>query len=192
MKEITLPVIFVLMANIALAQGSGVHTLQSVNAYVDAISFNYERAFSQYSIINFELAIAGKFYSGRETGDFWVIKPVFRVEPRYYYNYARRVLKDKNVWHNGANYLAISFDYQPEATVNPNMQTVTTLRVFPKWGMKRAIGRHFTFETAIGPYIYMAQNEQSWHTATAIDLKVGYTLQKRRKINKTLVKKTDR
>ena len=91
----------------------------------------------------------GDFYP--KTG--FLMTPVITVEPRWYYNLEKRQSKSKNIAGNSGNFVSLQTSYHPNWFVisnYDNLKTFNLITVIPTWGIKRNVGKHFTYETAIG------------------------------------------
>ncbi|MBP4143238.1 hypothetical protein J3S90_15665 [Flavobacterium sp. P4023] len=91
----------------------------------------------------------GDFYP--QTG--FLMTPVITVEPRWYYNLENRQSKSKNISGNSGNFVSLQTSYHPNWFVisnYDNLKTFNLLTIIPTWGIKRNVGEHFTYETAIG------------------------------------------
>ena len=91
----------------------------------------------------------GDFYP--KTG--FLMTPVITVEPRWYYNLEKRQSKSKNISGNSGNFVSLKTNYHPNWFVisnYDNLKTFNLVTIIPTWGIKRNIGKHFTYETAIG------------------------------------------
>ncbi|MFA9187416.1 hypothetical protein AAGV33_02175 [Flavobacterium sp. FBOR7N2.3] len=83
----------------------------------------------------------------------FILQPVLTIEPRYYYNLAKRNSKGKNTANNSGNYLSVRTNYHPDwfvINLEDNITKTADLSIIPTWGIKRQIGNHFTYETALG------------------------------------------
>lgn len=165
-------VLVICSANL-LAQNDKTYPSHSIKGPLIGLSYSYEHPVAIQSTLNFELMISGGFGSGMFRESYWVIAPVLRVEPRYYYNLTRRFDKGKKTINNSANYFALAIDYQPGISIGKNAEAYQYLQIVPKYGLKRTIGRHFIFEIAAGLGAYVVENSD-WDSVIAIDLKLGY------------------
>lgn len=107
-------------------------------------------------------------------GEFWyIIVPSLKLEPRWYYNLFKRYQKRKNIGNYSANYLALSTKANAEPVFS-NLATsaIPSLRIIPKWGLRRRIGENFIFESAIGLGLYVDQYEAA--PVVGMDVKFGY------------------
>ena len=79
--------------------------------------------------------------------------PVITIEPRWYYNFNKRVKKGKRTDGNSANFIALKTSYHPDWFVisqYENFSIISDLSIVPTWGIRRNIGKHFGYETGIG------------------------------------------
>lgn len=102
---------------------------------------------------------------GLESGFVWVpfsilVAPSVGLETRYYYNMARRLSKSKPISNNSANYFALGSLYIPtmfSKNTNINLKT-TRVVLYPYWGLRRPIGKHFSFEFGLGVIAPITRN----------------------------------
>jgi len=83
----------------------------------------------------------------------FILQPVITLEPRYYYNLAKRNSRGRNTTNNSGNYISIKTSYHPDwfvINLPDNVTKIADLGIIPTWGIKRQIGSHFTYETAVG------------------------------------------
>lgn len=106
--------------------------------------------------------------------------PVISVEPRWYYNLEKRLSKSKSISGNSGNFVSLQTSYHPDWFVisnYDNLKTFNLITIIPTWGIKRNIGKHFTYETSIGVgYGYQFRGEYDDVNGIAIDLnlRIGY------------------
>lgn len=122
----------------------------------------------------------GNFYT--KTG--YLMTPVFRIEPRWYYNLNKRVSKSKSISGNSASFLTIQTSYNPNwftiSNYDDNIEIVNQISIIPTWGIKRNLGKHFTYETGlgIGYSHYFAKSEgylkDIGEAAINLHLRIGY------------------
>jgi hypothetical protein len=122
----------------------------------------------------------GTFYP--KTG--FLMTPVISIEPRWYYSLQKRAKKSRNISNNSANYLSLESSFNPNWFVISNydsIETVNQLSVIPTWGIKRAIGKHFNYETGIGiGYTYYFAKSEGYAenvdgVIVKLQLRIGYT-----------------
>ena len=113
----------------------------------------------------------------------YLMTPVITLEPRWYYNLDKRVSKSKNISGNSGNFLTLQTSYHPNWFVISNYDNVeiaNQISIIPTWGLKRNIGKHFTYETGIGigyRYIFaksVGYLENQSETALNLHLRLGY------------------
>jgi len=174
MKRLSIFSIFIFLTILSYAQNDRVQNVHSLKATFIGLSYSYEQSISQRSAINFELMIGGGFGSNIFVGDYWLIAPIMRVEPRYYYNYLKRVSQGKKTINNSANYLSLSADYVFGTIIGDNAHAVQAFMIIPKWGLKRTIGNHFVFEFAAG-FGALTSEIDTWKPTFGLDLKFGFS-----------------
>lgn len=106
------------------------------------------------------------------------------LEPRYYYNLKKRILKSKNIKGNSANFLALKLSYHPDWFVisnYDNIKVVSDLSIIPTWGIRRVVAKHLSLEAGAGlgyRYIFAKDagyaNNQS-EVAFNLHLRIGYS-----------------
>lgn len=122
----------------------------------------------------------GSFY--KKTG--FLLLPVIKIEPRWYYNLSKRLSKQKNISNNSGNFLTLQTIYRPNWFVISNYDSlgiVNQISIIPTWGIKRNIGKHFNYETGIGiGYAYYFAKSQGYkenfdEPTANLHLRIGYT-----------------
>lgn len=122
------------------------------------------------------------------SGDFYpksgyAFTPVMTLEPRWYYDLNKRFRKSKNISGNCGNFLTLQIRYYPRWFTISNYKdtkAISQISFIPTWGIRRTIGRHFTYEAGIGyGYAYVfyknagySQNEGE--RAVNLLLRIGY------------------
>ena len=122
-------------------------------------------------------------YSENGFGKTSAFIPNIRVEPRWYYNLEKRVRKGRSVSKNSGNFLALNINYNPDWFIisnQDNISVISTLSFVPKWGIKRTVGNHFTYETGFGIGKFFVLNNFEVENTVAVDLhlRIGYTRSK--------------
>lgn len=121
----------------------------------------------------------GTFYP--KTG--YLITPGITLEPRWYYNLDKRVSKSKNIIGNSGNFLTLQTSYHPNWFVisnYTNVEVADQFSIIPTWGIKRNLGKHFTYETGIGiGYRYIIAKSVGYlknegEVAANLHLRIGY------------------
>lgn len=102
------------------------------------------------SEIGFDSGIwGGDFYDG--TG--FLLTPVITLEPRLYYNLNKREEKSRRIEGNSGNFISLKTSYHPDWFVisnTDNVSVISDISIIPTWGIRRNIGKHFTYETGFG------------------------------------------
>jgi len=116
----------------------------------------YEKAITSDITINGEIGYeGGLFYSSWANNDVnYVFTTTLSLEGRYYYNFNRRIEKNKNTMNNAANYLAFETTFTPDWGTSSSADNINVLRTFsviPKYGFRRNLADKINFEFAAGP-----------------------------------------
>jgi len=133
---------------------NGAENLHSVKLIYLGLSYSYEHALGKQAVLNGQLMLRTGLASNyfiTEGKTFYAVVPFLRVEPRYYYNLLKRAGKGKKTVNNSANYLALSINQSLNPIIkNMDFNFINEFSAIPKWGIKRALGQHIFYETAIG------------------------------------------
>jgi hypothetical protein len=106
-----------------------------------------------------------------------IVAPSINIEPRWYYNLKQRASDNKNTSKNSANFITLGIKFLPNVSTN-KYNVVSQISFIPKWGIRRSIGEHFTFETGIGlGYFKFLDSNYTSNKNLALDLhlRLGYT-----------------
>lgn len=144
-----------------------------------------ETALSRQIALRSEIGFDGGIWGGAiypKTGV--VFAPVLTLEPRWYYNLEKRNSRSKRIDGNSGNFISLKSSYLPEAFTFSNYGSDTQIyhhiSIVPTWGIRRAIGKRFTFEAGFGVgYMYLFPNREysfpgSSRLAGNLHLRFGY------------------
>jgi hypothetical protein len=112
----------------------------------------------------------------------FLMSPVFRIEPRFYYNLGKRHSKSKRTDHNSGNFVSLETTFQPDWFIISNQNNVSQqnmISIIPTWGIKRNIGKHFNYEVGGGlgyAYFFKKEGYLSYGSGGIINilLRIGY------------------
>lgn len=121
------------------------------------VGYSYEHALNSKWTISGNVDLGNNLalsVSGAGNYFYWGLSPNLNLEARYYYNYQKRQLKGKKVKHNSANYLSASA-YWFTGSIDVVKSGYYVFRDYnysfqAKWGFRRALGEHFTFDLSLG------------------------------------------
>ena len=186
MKKIILTLIFFGLSLIAKSQNASVEkSTYGIQTGFLGIWVNNEIKLSNQialrSEIGFDSGIwGGDFYEG--TG--FLLTPVITLEPRLYYNLNKRVGKSQRIDGNSGNFISLKTSYHPDWFVisnKENVSVISDISIIPTWGIRRNIGKYFTYETRIGVgyrYVFAKQAgflENESEAAVNLHLRIGYS-----------------
>ena len=83
----------------------------------------------------------------------FIMVPAITMEPRWYYNLGRRVSKSKRIDGNTGNFISLKITYHPDIVVGdlpPNGNLISDVSIIPTYGVRRNVGKHFTYEVGFG------------------------------------------
>jgi len=119
----------------------------------------YELALGQKSTLSAGLGIAyGGSYpdlSGNGSGFIYLISPFLDVQYKRFYNFEKRLAKNKNIAHNSGNFLSARI-YTRGETIESNFSRTSNydFAVGPTWGIQRNYGSfHLLFD--VGSIYYL-------------------------------------
>ena len=183
MKKIIL-LIFAL-TNYAFSQNTAKveKSIFGIQATLIGISVNNEMRLSNQISLRSEVGLDGAlFWGARTKGTGFYLIPDLVIEPRWYYNLEKRVSKGKSIKKNSGNFLTPSIVYVPDLFVISSDKSITgvvpRIALIPKWGIKRTIGDHFTYEVGTGiGYVHYLNNYYNKSSDVIFDIhfKIGYT-----------------
>ncbi len=126
-----------------------------------------------------EIGLDAGFRGGSNINTVFVLTPTITIEPRFYYNLKNRSKKGKSILKNVANFLSLKFFYVPNLFVISNLRNVSaekSLSIIPEWGIKRTIGKHFTYELGLGIGYYIDLEDSRLNDSVAdLHIRFGYT-----------------
>lgn len=141
---------------------------------------SYEKAISTNATLIGELGYRGGFsysYSKYFGSNFaYVLGPMIGIESRYYYNFDRRIEKDKSTTNNAANFLGLELLYAPDfgiITNSDNYDYYQSLSLFTKYGLRRNLGKKINFEFSFGPGYQWVEKHDGGVTF-GLDAKFGF------------------
>lgn len=190
MKKLFLVIIVALLAHHMYSQDNKSSVEKSIfglQTGVLGLWAHHEFGLSNAMALRTEFGLDSGLFGGDyyENSVNFILFPTVTLEPRFYYNLKKRESKGKNISNNSGNFLALKANYTPDwfviSNADYNMYITENLSVLVKWGIKRTVGKHFTYETGMGFGVRTYFREQygypSNESKAAIDLhlQIGYT-----------------
>ena len=138
---------------------------------------NYERHLKGLFTLKSQLGLEGGFGTSDIIGvnTYFAFIPTIRAEPRYYYNFNRRVIKEKKTLFNSADYFAVTVAYYPDLFIIanvPDLSFESGVYLIPKWGMQRTIGQRINFQFAFGAGVFFGKFNTG--SSFGLDIRFGY------------------
>lgn len=112
-----------------------------------------------------------------------LFSPVLALEPRWYYNSAKRQGNSKNTFHNSGNYASLAARYYPEILGYSPIGTNEVdggFFIVASWGMRRNINYRWNIELGLGAGIDLTEIRRTEGTEDFEDfllnmhLRIGY------------------
>lgn len=181
MKKNLIAILFLLFTKSAFSQDEETSLKKdiiSAGIGLFTVVINYERHLGGLFTLKSELGLGFGF--GQDpfsNGTYYVFTPMVIVEPRYYYNFDRRVERGKKTSYNASNYFALTAGYFFKPFVISNGlygEYQGGASLIPKWGIKRTIGRRLNFEFALGVGLSFSKAETT--AGYGLDLRFGYNI----------------
>jgi len=164
----------------------------SVNAGFWGAGINYEKRITNEFTVIGKVEYEALYYDSSHVWAFGNLHTnlTFGLEGRYYYNFDKRIKKDKKTLNNSANYVAVEIIFEPIWTKDLNDNEGISLKskslgIIPKYGFKRSISNHFYYEFNAGAnirnyteeYKYYSDPEIStskWVISPTVEFRIGY------------------
>ena len=185
MKKITLLITYLLFSLFTNAQESSVEkSIFSAQTGFLGFWINNEFKLSNNFSLKSEIGLDSGIWGGDlYDGTGFLLTPVLTIEPRYYYNLAKRKANGKNISKNGGNFISLKTSYHPDWFIisNKDVNIISDISFIPTWGIKRNIGTsNFNYEAGFGigyQYIFyknegFSKNESD--VAVNLHLRIGY------------------
>ncbi len=180
MKKIIFIILFTVCSALSFSQEKETSLKKEIGS-VDIGFFgtwiNYERHLNGLFTLKSQLGLEGGFGSSHAIGvnTYVAFIPTIRAEPRYYYNFNRRVNNEKKTLFNAADYFAVTVAYYPDLFIIANVSDLTFesgVYLIPKWGMQRTIGQRINFQFAFGAGVFFGKFRTG--SSFGLDLRFGY------------------
>lgn len=139
---------------------------------------------------DFRIEGFGEFESFGPNDDFYGILHL-SLEPRWYYNLEKRLKKGKTIDRNSGNFITLLVSSNLESvsfTSNDRIESLDQIRFVPKWGIRRSLGKHISYEAGFGfGYAFFLnntertgffpfRNERTADFTADIHLRIGFDL----------------
>ncbi|MFY7731348.1 MAG: hypothetical protein ACOVRN_17645 [Flavobacterium sp.] len=186
MKRLTLAIAICLCTFKGISQTSATtieKSIWNVQTGLLGVYVNNEYRLSNAFALRTEVGLDAGF-AAKTNDTKWGMIPTINIEPRYYYNLAKRAEKGRNTSGNAANFFTVLFKYNADWFVISSADDVITenmIAVIPKWGISRNIGKSkFNYEAGIGIgyYNYFGSDRKYYtypeNVAVDIHSRIGY------------------
>lgn len=170
---ITLSFFFLVLQSSAQSQENEVVSVEKSiygfqTGFLGAWLYNESRLSDEFALrsqVGFDFRIGGvrEFESFGPNEDFYGILHL-SLEPRWYYNLVKRAKKGKTTDRNSGNFIALLASTNLESvsfTTNDRIESLDQIRFVPKWGIRRSLGNHISYEAGFGfGYAFFLNNTE--------------------------------
>ncbi|MDT0684950.1 hypothetical protein [Autumnicola psychrophila] len=185
MKKFLLTLTLCGLAFIAKSQNASVEeSTYGIQTGVLGIWVHNEAKLSNQIALRSEIGFDSGIFGGMFYEDIgFLMAPVITLEPRWYYNLDKRISKSRNIAGNSGNFVSLKTSYNTDWFVISNydhINIINQVSIVPTWGIKRNLGRHFTYEAGFGlGYRYSfaksaGYRENEGEAAVNLHLRIGY------------------
>ena len=135
---------------VAKTQSAHIHDISLIGA-----GYTYECALADKFTLNMGAGITGSigYVSPAFFDSYWFYSfhPYLSIEPRYYYNFHKRLEKGKNINGNEGSFFAVQCAYILKPFIEHNIYYDNAVfGLSPYWGLRRIWWKHFLFEFHAG------------------------------------------
>lgn len=187
MKKILLSLTFIALILTAKAQNASVEkSTFGIQTGLLGVWVHNELKLNNQFALRSEIGFNSEIFGGNSySGTGFLLTPGIFLEPRWYYNLNKRVSKSRNIAGNSGNFVSIKTSFHPDWFVISNYDNVKVLNqitFIPTWGIRRCLGKHFTYETGIGiGYRYVFDDNLGYErgggeAALNLHLRIGFRL----------------
>lgn len=107
----------------------------------------------------------------------YIFTPTLSLEPRYYYNFKRRLKNGKSIENNQGNYWSLKVNFNPDLFVISNYENSRVsnhITIVPSYGLRRTFGKHFEYEFTTGlGYVYDVELKKG-ASYLGLGFRIGY------------------
>lgn len=125
--------------------------------FLGAWLYNESRLSDEFALrsqvgFDFRIEGVGQFeFAGPNEGILGLLH--LSVEPRWYYNLGKRLKKGKPIERNSGNFLSLyilgNID-DVSFTNDDRLSSINQIKITPKWGIRRSLGKYFNYEAGLG------------------------------------------
>lgn len=167
MIKVIFSLLVVVLLSICSVKAQQIESLHSLKVGIPSLTYSYEHALGKQFSINMEAGADWGLW-GNSSHTYINFSPVLKIEPRLYYSVKRRVEIDRFT-NNSASFFCVTTSFH-SAIFQEHRSSYFS--VIPKWGFRRAMGKHFIFETQLGAGVYFNRNSSQF--GPGLDIKFGY------------------
>jgi len=113
-------------------------------------------------------------------GFVYIIAPFLDMQQKWYYNFDKRLSKDKSIENNSANFFSLRLVIRGNSIAdNVGRTSNFDFAIGPTWGIQRKYGKNFHLLMDIGPQYYFDTKGNGNIWPIMIQLNLGFDLKKK-------------
>lgn len=180
-KNLILPLFFGLYLSPIFSQEVE-KSLFNVQVGTFGVWVNNELRLTNSLVLRTELGLENVVFNKTNfhSSDEFVLFPIVSLAPRYYYNRVKRAANGLDIFDNSGDFFSLAFRFYPEALVISKEKNITSNSygyIISKWGIRRNINYHFSYEMGFGLGIDANTGEDDgkpFEVQPEVHLRIGY------------------
>ncbi len=137
----------------------------------------YEMPLGEKTSLNFNFGTTFGFSAGTGRKTEWGVIPLLNSQYRYYYNFEKRLRKNKRIDYNSGNFLSITSILYSDIFLSNSVSLDYTGVIGPTWGLQRTSQSGFNFTLNMGAGMWFG-NGSGTDFGPIIGLRLGWLLKK--------------
>jgi len=140
----------------------------------------FEHGLTKKSTLFSEVGLGLSYQYSSNYGSTFVASPFIQTEYRYYYNFERRMRKERDVSHNSGNFFGLNAGYTFEPITNNEQNFISNTNLAGIYGYQRTNKSGFNYGLKFGVgYSISEANDDAFYPY--FDFSIGWVLGKKNK-----------
>ncbi|MEN1783654.1 MAG: hypothetical protein AAGF77_00820 [Bacteroidota bacterium] len=175
MKWIIFPLFLISMTLFAQNSRQVADHQWSLNVLLPGVGYEY--GVGDNATIAADLAFGFSYRDSDFFGDDFGLYPVGTLQYRHYYNFERRLRKNKHIDRNTGNYVAPTIILQSGQPIIGDLESNTVGAVAALYGLQRTGRKGFQWNFRVGPAYFFG--DTNLDAGIVVDFKLGFVLGKK-------------
>lgn len=158
---------------------SNLTSLSKIDIGLNGVGFTYEPKLGNYTTIELSAGLGGAYNISEGTLEYYLneIGPYFSIQPKFYFNLAKRARNGKSGDLNAGNFIGAIAKF---VAAFDSYNTYPGFLYNVHWGMQRAIARRWTINTRAGIGYAIDADFLFGTLYPAFDVKFSYVFRKKK------------